>query len=160
MKVIKKTKNSFGFSMTELLVTIAIISIVSAISIPNMISWRSNQGVRLAANDFADEFMKAKMAAIKSNTTCTITISESANTCSFTCMNDKTISLSDYTGGVSFGGPSGESSLITINYAFNGISDASGSIFLKNSTGTKYYRILISFSGSVSTQKWSGSAWV
>jgi len=56
-----------GFTIVELIITIALISIITAIAIPNFISWLPNYRLRSAAQDLLSNFQKAKLAAVKGN---------------------------------------------------------------------------------------------
>jgi len=56
-----------GFTITELLIVIALIGTVTAIAIPNFISWLPNYRLRSAAQDLLSNFQKAKLAAVKGN---------------------------------------------------------------------------------------------
>jgi len=56
-----------GFTLVELLITIALMGIVTAIAIPNCIEWLPNYRMRSAAQDLLSNFQKAKLAAVKSN---------------------------------------------------------------------------------------------
>jgi type IV fimbrial biogenesis protein FimT len=57
-----------GFTMVELIVTIAVIAILFAIAVPNIISWLPNYRLKAAARDVISNFQKAKMEAVKRNT--------------------------------------------------------------------------------------------
>jgi len=56
-----------GFTIVELLITIALIATVTVIAIPNFISWLPNYRLRSASQDLLSNFQKAKLAAVKSN---------------------------------------------------------------------------------------------
>jgi type IV fimbrial biogenesis protein FimT len=56
-----------GFSLTELLMVVAIIAVVSAVTIPSVISWRSGAKLRGAAGNLKGDLEMAKVNAIKHN---------------------------------------------------------------------------------------------
>jgi len=60
-------KNS-GFSLTELMITIAVIGLLAAIAIPNMIGWRSGAKLRGAAENLRGDLQLAKLKAVQENT--------------------------------------------------------------------------------------------
>jgi type IV fimbrial biogenesis protein FimT len=57
-----------GFTLTELLVVVAIIVIVSAASIPMGLSFIQNYQVQGAANNIGGEMQRARAQAVKLNT--------------------------------------------------------------------------------------------
>jgi type IV fimbrial biogenesis protein FimT len=59
-------KNS-GFTVVELLITIAIITLVAAIAVPNFIGWLPDYRLRSATHDLFSNFQKAKLTAVKRN---------------------------------------------------------------------------------------------
>lgn len=69
-----------GFSLAELMIVIAIVGILSAIAIPNIISYRQNAQLRASAADLLGTFRKAQIYSIKSNQSTTIEFDATAGT--------------------------------------------------------------------------------
>ena len=68
-----------GFTLVELMVTLAILGIVLAIAVPNYISWRPTYRLRQASNDLLSDFQSAKTTAIKRNVPCAISLAETVD---------------------------------------------------------------------------------
>ena len=56
-----------GFTMVELMIVIGVIAILSAIAVPNIMSWLPNYRLKAAARDVISNFQKAKMEAVKAH---------------------------------------------------------------------------------------------
>ncbi|MDF1592337.1 MAG: GspH/FimT family pseudopilin [Desulfobacterales bacterium] len=56
-----------GFTIVELLIGIALVATITAIAVPNFISWLPNFRLRSASQDMLSNFQKAKLAAVKGN---------------------------------------------------------------------------------------------
>jgi len=69
-------KRESGFTLQELLVTFAIIAILSAIAVPRFSQWLPNYRLKSAARDVVSNFQAAKLTAIKKGINCTITFNQ------------------------------------------------------------------------------------
>lgn len=56
-----------GFTVVELLITIALLSTVALIAIPNFISWLPDYRLKSATHDLFSNFQKAKLTAVQRN---------------------------------------------------------------------------------------------
>ena len=98
-----------GFSIVELLVVIAVMAVMSAIAIPNFLSWIPEKRLASACDELYSNLNYAKMGAIKNNNSWAIVFSPGAGTYQIqrdyggANTPDKTITLSDYGSGVRYG---------------------------------------------------------
>lgn len=147
-----------GFSLLELIVTIAIVGIIISIAIPAFSSWLPEYRLKSAVRDLYSNMQLAKLTAVRSNTKCRIRYSKSPDQYSIEAL-DKAIFLEDYGSGIRFEGPNGESFAVsTITFNARGLSNA-GYAYLSNSSNSSYYRISPLTSGVVRLQKWNGVSW-
>ena len=59
--------NNAGFTLLEVMITIAIFAVLSAIAIPNAIAWRNNSQFNAAVREVKSAIEGARMAAIRTN---------------------------------------------------------------------------------------------
>ena len=66
---IKMMRRNSGFTLTELMVTIAVISILASLAIPNFVAWLPNYRLQSGAEDVQSTLQLARITAIKENAT-------------------------------------------------------------------------------------------
>lgn len=72
-----------GLTLLELMIAIVIIAILTAIAVPNIISWLPNYRLKAAARDLVSNFQKAKITAIKTNRNCAIVFNQAVGGISY-----------------------------------------------------------------------------
>jgi prepilin-type N-terminal cleavage/methylation domain-containing protein len=68
-------KNRRGFTLTEVVVTLSILGIMAAISVPSYYSWLPRHRLQTSARQIYDDMNLAKIRAVKDNTVVCITYS-------------------------------------------------------------------------------------
>ena len=75
-----------GFTMIEVMITVAIISILFALAFPSMTNLISRNRTKAAARELKGILQKAKLEAIKQNTSCLVVFTVSAGSDAGSCI--------------------------------------------------------------------------
>jgi len=179
------SKNS-GFTLIEVLIVIALMGIITAIAVPNFLSWIPEKRLRSASDDIFSNLLYTKMQAIKNNVDWAVEFDPGDNSYKITSdyggtnAEVKTVSLSSYSSGVRYGagnaggsvlgdpGDSGAFSGDGISYTmpsniaiFNsrGMADNLGYVYLTNDSNSSVAVGTPVLAGVVVQRVWSGTAW-
>ncbi|QTA82657.1 Prepilin-type N-terminal cleavage/methylation domain-containing protein [Desulfonema limicola] len=177
----KNIRKDSGFSLVELMVVVAIISVLLAITIPNMGRWINDNHLKGAARDIVANMQWAKMSAIKENQDWTMVFDVTnkkytINTGYVDTANPGTIQkevlLTDYKGGVGYGhgdaakpiGDTFSDNNVTylgnrLNFTSKGLVNKVGYVYLENEQKTAYGVGTGALAGSISIRKWVGTDW-
>ncbi|MDH3875137.1 MAG: prepilin-type N-terminal cleavage/methylation domain-containing protein, partial [Desulfobacteraceae bacterium] len=63
----KTPKNRKGFTLTEVIVTLSVLGIMTAISVPSYFSWLPRHRLQTSVRQIYDDLNLAKMQAVKDN---------------------------------------------------------------------------------------------
>jgi type IV fimbrial biogenesis protein FimT len=167
-------KNIKGFTMVEMIIVVAVVVIMAAVSVPAIHKWVPNQQLRSVANEMYTNIQWAKLNAIRRNETWTITfdpVNLQYQIWDGNGVSVKTTSLAGYSGGIAFGfgeanieiGGGGTADPITYtadSAAFDsrGMAGAPGYVYLQNNQN-RAYAIGNNISGFVMLRRWRGNAW-
>ena len=144
-----------GFTLIELTVVIVLLTILTAVCVPNFLSWLPKYRLKRAARDLYSNLHLAKMSAIRANKDCILRYYKNPDRYTVDLLN-KTIRLSDYKSGITFCGPNNQKFAVpTLTFNSRGTSN-SGYAYLSNSGNTAYYRVGPLTSGVIKLQKWGG----
>jgi type IV fimbrial biogenesis protein FimT len=177
-------KNS-GFSLTEVMIVIAIMAIMAGITVPNLLSWLPKYRLRSAGDELYSNLQFTKVKAIKDNVNWAVIFNFAGN--SYTIRSDtdsngnggtveKTVSLESSGSGVSYGGSTttAVANDVAASIPADGISYSSpsniivftprgmitnlGYVYLTNANSSMAVGTP-TLAGVVVQRVWSGSAW-
>ena len=172
----KKADSHSGFTLLEMMVVVAIITVSVGLALPNLMAWLPNYRLKNAARDMISFMQQAKMEAIKTNTSLTIFFDDS-ETPGFYYLEldglngytggDRRINFSDYKSGVDFGSGSAKTNWSGNNpdnrgsvlFSSRGMSFGSGTIYIENENEDVCYAITVQATGSIKLWQWTGSRW-
>jgi prepilin-type N-terminal cleavage/methylation domain-containing protein len=147
-----KKGNICGFTIVELIVAISIVTILIAVSTPNLLSRIPEYRLRSAARELHGNLQFARMTAIKSRANCTTTFNPSPSPGNYVITIPgktlKTVNLSSYKSGVTYSG----APPATIVFAPSGIASTPGSVILTNAGSTRTRTATVLISGVVMLQ--------
>ena len=153
-------KPNHGFTLLEMMVVIAILGAV-IISVPNILQWLRYQGVQHAADQLRCDLQLARMMAIRQKQTCALLFNHPAAGQYTNSLNNKTVHLSAYRGGVHFlrNGPGNDAMSSAIKFSRRGMAVPAGDIYLADQDNQNIFRILVLVPGGISVLRWNGRSW-
>ena len=72
-------RNTNGFSLIELAVTVAVIGIIATIVVPNMIGWRGDRQLQGFARNYAADVQLARLSAIREAENVVVDVDDGTN---------------------------------------------------------------------------------
>ena len=123
-------KNS-GFTITELMVTIAVIAILASLAIPNFIAWLPNYRLRSGAEEIQSTLQFARITAIKRNATATVAF-DIANETYRASVGGEAIRGGRMPAGIDINSAFGGTS---VQFDSRGIANAAGTAVVRNNLG-------------------------
>lgn len=168
------SRNS-GFTLIEAVIVLAMIGILSAISVISMSQWLPGYRLKSAAQDLFNNMHYARSQAITENRPWVVDFIEANQTYEIKPQGEatvRTIALSSYGSGVVFGHQAGAKKVNDttaaisddtydvdnqVVFSSNGTAE-SGYVYLTNGR-PKTYAVGTFLSGVVRFKQWDGSAW-
>ena len=172
-----------GFTVIELIIVIAVLGILTAVGVPNFLSWLPKYRLKSAARDLYSNMQLAKLSAIKNNADWAIVFNlatDQYQVCSDQGPDNswgggdniviKTVVLNNYGSGVAYGHGNAGSAIGStfgdeITFANNiavmnsrGTGNA-GYVYLENSSTATSYGIGARSSGVIILRRWNGANW-
>ena len=162
-------KKEHGFSIIDLMITMAIVGLVSAVSVPGLKQWSRNYNMQSAAIDLYSHMQIAKLGAVKENKSWTINFNPGGllgyQVCNSTGQSVKTIDFrARYSGEIQYADTTTTKTYDhpTITFFPNGLikSDETGYAYISSKSKSSYYRIgMLYAAGSIKIEKWNGTQW-
>lgn len=162
-------KQKAGFTMVEMMVVIAVLSIVAATAGPAVVQYTQARSSNAAASGLYATLHQYRSIAIKKRLFVTINISEALNQYQIDLLNPATgavtnlppFQIGQYTGSAAITNDpdTGTASVGQISFTNQGTCPAgsSGAVYLANADGSFAYRVRTTLAGGISMHKWNVS---
>ncbi len=154
-----KASGSAGFTLVELIVGVAIIAILGGLATVSMMAASTKNAGQRAADEMYGMIMEAKMRAVRNNVNVNIFFDFANNR--YNCdVTGETVALNKYRGNVAFTNapPDGSAPVAQLRFSPQGFAILSGSVFLIEPNHNTFYRVLTSYAGVSTVDRWSEGA--
>jgi type IV fimbrial biogenesis protein FimT len=159
-RVLKKQPEK-GFTVLELMVVIALVAILAAVTGPSFLNYLRDGGLKKAVYQLSGDLYRAKSQAIRTRSIMTVTLTQANNT--YVCTNpNRTINLTEYWGRPTFtNNPDGGPDVFSAAIAFNtrGLSPPAATQAYITGNG-RTFRVQVSAAGAVSIHEWRSGTWI
>lgn len=158
-----KHHNQYGFTLIELMITTAVVSLLTLAVTPNLQRLSYAYRLKSASTDLFSNMQLAKMGSVRENKAWDIDFTATG----YEVKNGadevvKSVDFNDrYNGEILYQGPTSDPTVETDPLTFNpdGTTNT-GFVYISNTANSRYYRVGIPFaSGILRIQKWNGSVW-
>jgi type IV fimbrial biogenesis protein FimT len=152
-------RSDYGFTLLELILVVALITVLSTLAFPGLLGAIANYRLRAAAADLHTNMQLAKIMAIRKGIPCKIDFKSPPDGYHIDCMN-KDVFLATYGSGVHFERPSGNpgAAIPTVELTFNARGTCnSGSAYLTNANKSAYYRVWTWTTGVIRKRRLGGA---
>ena len=174
----RRKHTQHGFSVIDLMITVAVIAIVGGLAVPSINQWSRNYRLQGAVTTIFSDFQRTKLGAVKENRPWTLDFSPGGitgyqiiipgpppdfprivSTVDFTADYGGNIVYARPDAGPVIDDPNGNDDIITFNS--NGLTDDPRFfVHLANRELTSYYRIAVPFiAGGTRIERWDGTQW-
>ncbi len=135
--------NRNGFTLIEIMTTLAIIAILMTVAIPSYIGYKPTLLLNRAVNEYHSILQQARLMAIKNRGDCTIVFTAKDYTVSCETSNYKrTVNYADYGELVLFERSDGSSGVPASSLTFNSRGTCNSAyMFITNKQRKEFYRI-------------------
>ncbi len=181
--LLSKNSNS-GFTLIEMMVTVAIVSVMIGIAVPNIIDWFPRYRLKSATRDLVSFMQKTKIQAVKTRNSLQIVFDDSVSPGFYYLDLDKDdnwdpgeerVLLGGYQSGVDYGSGSATNNwsgdVISKHITFDpsphflfqtmGTSNEQGTIYLENKNADICFAVTVLITGSINVREWTGTAsWI
>jgi prepilin-type N-terminal cleavage/methylation domain-containing protein len=156
-------KSQRGFTVIDLVITLAVMSILAGIATPGINRWMSSYRLKSASTDLFSNMQMAKMGSVKENRVWSMAFTGSG----YQVLDGegevvRSIDFNqDYSGKIIYKNPEAGDTVDTDPLTFNpnGTTNV-GWVYISNQDNTSYYRVGLQFaSGGVRVERWNGSEW-
>lgn len=163
-----------GVTLIELIIVLAMISILSAVAAPSIGKWLPSYRLKSAARDIRSNLQKARILAIKENVQIDVIFDDSATPGYYyfdTQQNDTwdsgeyRVNFSNYGSGVDFGDGNAISSwsgtALTqadkISFGARGTASPFGSVYIENTNADVCYAVTTLITGTMKIRRYNGN---
>ena len=175
-----------GYSLVELMITVAIIAVLITIGYPSLMNALPNMRLKSAARELYSVLQSARMNAVKTNSTWGV-VFNTASGVYYLCSDNgadglwsttadntivRTVTLSNYGSGVTYGGGAATSAVpggalpgdfVSFNnnlvtFSSRGLSSGNGYVYLDNQDNVRAYAVGCLTSGAIRMLTWNNTA--